>query len=287
MSAAGLGGRAGLGYSLRLVPAEVIEGQKTYHQNEETGMSKVRVFAPGGYRYIPAVFQYSSGIAAEDGYEIERVRFMKPLPLAEAFAAVEAHLRAIDRPTTAFAHCELRSAEPFTDRGFIEFNQQYVKTLERWGIYKDGDNPVARTNVCPMYDKPSTPSMFAFSYTVPATRAPRRSFMIAGGGDARGGSAPYSERIVRYNDTSPEGLREKVRFVIEEMEGRLSALGFGWQDAVSTQLYTVQNIGHLLGEELMKRGAGSGGLVWYYVRPPVVGLEFEMDVRGHAREIVL
>ena len=31
----------------------------------------------------------------------------------------------------------------------------------------------------------------------------------------------------------------------------------------------------------------SGGLVWYYVRPPVIGLEYEMDVRGTARELIL
>ena len=98
-------------------------------------MSETIVFAPGNYRYIPAVFQYSSGVAAEDGYEIERARFAKPLPMAEAFAAVEAHLKSIGRPTTAFAQCELRSAEPFTDQGFIDFNRQYVTTLERWGIY--------------------------------------------------------------------------------------------------------------------------------------------------------
>ena len=61
---------------------------------------------------------------------------------------------------------------------------------------------------------------------------------------------PYKDRIVRFGDTSPEGLREKVVFVIDEMERRLKALGFGWQDAVSTQAYTVQNIGHLVGEEL-------------------------------------
>jgi len=30
-----------------------------------------------------------------------------------------------------------------------------------------------------------------------------------------------------------------------------------------------------------------GGLNWYYARPPVIGLEFEMDVRSVAREIVL
>jgi hypothetical protein len=30
-----------------------------------------------------------------------------------------------------------------------------------------------------------------------------------------------------------------------------------------------------------------GGLTWHHARPPVVGLEYEMDVRGAAREIVL
>ena len=133
-------------------------------------MAEVPVFEAGGYRYIKAVFQYSGGVAAEPGYEIERARFAKPLPLADAFAAVEAHLKALGRPTTAFAACELRSPEPFTDQGFYDFNKAYVITLERWGIYKGGDNPVnpvARTNVCPMYDKPAEPVMYAFSYTVP------------------------------------------------------------------------------------------------------------------------
>jgi len=245
------------------------------------------VFAPGGYRYIPAVFQYSAGVAAEDGFELVRIRFRKPLPMADAFAAVEAHLKAVGRPTTAFAHCELRSPEPFTDQGFIDFNRHYVATLERWGLYRNEVNPVARTNVCPMYGKPAVPSMFAFSYTAPAASAGSATFVLAGAGDARPGPRPYSERIVRLNDTSPEGLREKVVYVIEEMEARLKALGFGWPDAVTTQAYTVQNIGHLVGEELARRGAIDGGLVWHYVRPPVVGLDYEMDVLGTARERVL
>jgi hypothetical protein len=71
------------------------------------------------------------------------------------------------------------------------------------------------------------------------------------------------------------------------MERRLELLGFGWPDAVSTQAYTVQNIGHLVGEELARRGAITGGLVWNYARPPVIGLEYEMDVRGAARELIM
>jgi len=253
-------------------------------------MAELAVFEAGGYRYIKAVFQYSGGVAAEPGYEIERVRLGKLLPLGDAYAAVEAHLRSIGRPMTAFAACELRTPEPFTDQGFYEFNQVYVKTLERWGIYKGGDdpvNPVARTNVCPMYDKPAQPVMYAFSYTVPAPKGARASFITSGGGEATSKRGTFRERIVRLDDTSPEGMREKVSFVVAEMERRLTLLGFSWKDAVTTQAYTVQNIGHLVGELMAARGACAGGLVWYYARPPVIGLEYEMDVRGAARELVL
>ena len=249
-------------------------------------MSDVIVFKAGGYRYISAVFQYSSGVAAEPGFEIERVRLLKPLPLAEGFAFVEAHLKALGRPSTAFAACELRSSTPFSEQGFTDFNREYVKTLGRWGIYKDEINPVARTNVCPAHGAPATPTLYAFSYTVPTT-SKRSSFIIAGGGEVGGLTGSFAERIVRYGETSADAMRDKVRHVAGMMEERLSALGFTWSDAVSTQAYTVQDIGALIGPELAARGAAAGGLSWHFARPPIVGLEYEMDVRGAAREITL
>ena len=250
-------------------------------------MSDVIVFREGGYRYIKAVFQYSSGVAAEPGFEIERARLSRPLPLAAGFAAVEAHIKALGRPSTAFAACELRSAAPFSEQGFRDFNREYVQTLARWGIYKDEINPVARTNVCPEYDPPPEPALYAFSYTVPAPNAKRGSFIIAGGGEARDGAGSFAERIVRSGETSPAAMREKVRFVVAEMERRLAALGFSWKDAVSTQAYTVQDIGALVGAEIAAHGAAAGGLAWHFARPPVTGLEYEMDVRGAARELVI
>jgi hypothetical protein len=249
-------------------------------------MPDVVVFKPGGYRYLQAGFQFSSGVAAESGYEIERARFARPLPLAAGFAAVEARLAALGRPSTAFAACELRSAEPFTEQGFEEFNREYVKTLARWGVYRDGANPVARTNVCPQYDKPRQPVLYAFSYTVPAASA-RRSFIVAGGAEVRGGPGGYAARTVRLGDTSIDALAEKIRFVVDLMEDRLKALGFSWSDAVSTQAYTVHDIGSLVAPLIGARGAMPGGLAWHLARPPVVGLEYEMDVRGAASEIVL
>jgi len=253
-------------------------------------MSAVPIFHAGNYRYIKAVFQYSGGVAAEAGFEIERARFFRPLPLADAFAAVEAHLQRMGRPLTSFAACELRSPAPFTDQGFYDFNKAYVATLARWGIYQGGEqpvNPVARTNVCPVYGAPAEPVMAAFSYTVPAQPNARGTFILAGSGDARAQGNSYQERIIRMGDTSPEALREKVLFVVAEMERRLGLLGFTWTDAVSTQVYTVQNIGHLVGDVLAARGACAEGLVWHYARPPVQGLEFEMDVRAAARELIV
>src|SRR5437867_1698305 len=181
-------------------------------------MPDVIVFKEGGYRYIRAGFQFSSGVAAQAGYDIERARLARPLPLAAGFAAVEAHLAALGRPTTAFAACELRSAEPFTEQGFEEFNRAYVKTLARWGIFRNevnpAVNPVARTNVCPQYDQPREPVLYAFSYTVPA-RSRRGSFIVAGGAEVRGGPEGYAARTVRYGETSADALREKLRFVVE------------------------------------------------------------------------
>ncbi len=249
-------------------------------------MADVIEFAPGGYRYIKGVFQYSAGVSALPGFAIERVRLTNAVPLAEGFALVESHLASLGRPMTAFCACELRSPEPFSEQGFVDFNRHYVGTLERWGLFKDETNPVARTNVCPEFAKPAEPSLHAFSYTIPMETT-RGSFIIAGGGEAREGAGPYQNNIVRLGDLSQDALVEKVRYVMTAMDGRLSALGFGWSDALSVQAYTVHDIGFLIAQEVIRKSAPTSGVVWNYSRPPVVNIEFEMDVRGAAREVAL
>jgi hypothetical protein len=125
-------------------------------------------FPVGNYRFIPAVFQYSGGVAANPGYEIERVRFDKWVPLAEGFAQIANYIQAAGRPLTSFCACELRSPAAFTDEGFRNFNLHYVKTLAEWGVYDGKTNPVARSNVCPEIDPPAEPSFYAFSFTRPS-----------------------------------------------------------------------------------------------------------------------
>jgi len=250
-------------------------------------MGDVIGFPSGGYRYIKGVFQYSAGAAAEPGFEIERARFQRPVPLAEGFRAVAAHLADMVRPLAALCACELRSPAPFTEEGFLAFNRVYVDTLEQWGIYRDGANPVARSNVCPEIDPPAVPSFYAFAYTVPGRPGARLTFHIAGSGEVPEGKGDYQDRIIRRGDTSAGGLREKARYVLGEMERRMTALGFGWAQVTGAQLYTVHDVHPFLAEEIVRRGAASHGLTWHFARPPVLGLDFEVDVRGVAREIIL
>jgi hypothetical protein len=205
------------------------------------------------------------------------------LPLSEGFDRIKAHLTKIGRPVAALCACELRSPEPFTESGFVTFNRQYIERLEQWGLIADGVNPVARTNVCPVSEPPAEVVLSAFSYTEPDDSG-EGSFIVAGSGEAREGLPEYRDSIVRLGETSPDAIRDKARFVLDEMQRRLAALGFSWADAGSTQAYTVHDIGGLVADEFVRRGAIRNGLEWHYARPPVVGIEFEMDVRRPLRE---
>ena len=111
--------------------------------------------------------------------------------------------------------------------------------------------------------------------------------MTAGSGEAREGGLTYEGRIIRRGDQSPEAMREKARFVLGAMELRMAALGFGWADVTATQVYTIFDIHPLLADEFVRRRAIPGGLTWHFARPPVQGLDFEVDVRGVAHELVI
>jgi hypothetical protein len=239
-----------------------------------------------GFRFVKGVFQYSAAVAALPGWRIERARFMRPLPLAEGFARIEAHLAGLGLPPTAFAACELRSPAPFSQAGFETFNRAYYGVLERWGVPVGDDNPVARANVCPEIGPPATPGFHAFSYARPAPDAPP-SFVIAGSGETEEGRGPYRDHTVALGDTSPAGMRAKAEHVLGVMERRMAALGVGWAATTGVQIYTVHDIAPFFADAIIARGAAPHGATWQYCRPPVVDLEFEMDCRGVHHELVL
>ena len=243
-------------------------------------------FTPGGFAYAPGVFQYSAGVRALAGHRIERVRFSRVVPVPEGFRRIAAFLQDQGRPLTAFCACELRSPAPFTEEGFRTFNLAYAQVLTEWGIMTGQANPVARSNVCPELDKPAEPGFQAFCFTRPdADAAP--SFMVAGSGESPEGRGNYRDHIVRLDDVSPDAMREKAAFVVGEMERRMAILGTDWAAVTGTQVYTVQDIHALLPDILIRRGAAPHGLTWHFARPPVVGLEYEMDCRGIGVERVI
>jgi hypothetical protein len=248
-------------------------------------MAGVETFTPGGYRFIPAVFQYSGGAAALPGFAVRRVRFRAPVPLAEGFARIERHIQAAARPLTAFCGCELRSPAQFSEAGFRAFNEHYVVTLKKWGLFDGTTNPVARSNVCPEIEPPPEPSFHAFSFTVASPNA-APSFVISGGAEAAEGTGSYVERTIRRGDQSVDGMREKGRYVLGEMERRMALLGFRWADTTAVQTYTVYDIHPFMADEIVRRGAARAGLTWHFCRPPVAGLDYEMDCRGLAVEEV-
>ncbi|UGY12569.1 2-amino-5-chloromuconate deaminase CnbZ [Bradyrhizobium septentrionale] len=240
-----------------------------------------------GYRFMPGVSQYSCGVSALPGFAIERVWFSQPVPLKAGFDRIADILKSAGRPLTAFGACELRSPAPFTEDGFKAFNAIYIKTLIEWGVMRDGVNPVARSNVCPKLDPPAEPSFHAFSYTVPAAKDAPSSFVVAGSGESVEGKANYRDHTVALGDTSPAGILAKAKFVANEMERRMSAFDGTWQDTTAVQLYTVHDAYPVLESELGHRGVLRNGLTWHFDRPPVIGLDFEMDCRRVHRERVV
>ena len=241
----------------------------------------------GDYSYLPGISAFSCGTVARAGHEIVHVTLAQPVPWRAGFQRIDGHLREQGRARTALCGIELRSPAAFTFAGFDQFNAGYRGLLADWGILVGDDNPPPRTTVAPVVGAPTEPSLYAFAYTVPG-RTPAPTFIVAGAGELRD-RAQGPEGIVRHGETTAEAMREKARFVLQTMQERLTALGGDWPRVTAIDVYTAQPIHALVLEEIL-RAAGAAaihGVRWFPSRPPIQGLEFEMDLRGVARELVL
>jgi len=141
--------------------------------------------------------------------------------------------------------------------------------------------------VAPVAAAPSEPSLYAFSYTQPGA-TPEPTFIVAGAGELRD-RAQGPDGIVRHRDTSPDGMREKARFVMAIMQDRLRTLGGDFRRVTAIDIYTAQPIHALVLDEILSSAGAAAihGVHWYPSRPPIQGLDYEMDMRGVARELAL
>ena len=241
----------------------------------------------GGYRFLRGIAPFSSGAVASPGYEVVHVMLVPAPPYRRGFEVMDRHLKEQARPPQALCGVELRSPQPFTFAGFNEFNLGYVEEIKRRSILVDGLNPVARTNVAPEVDPPPEAVLYGFSYTAPASGS-GATFVVAGAGELSGERLDARD-IIRRGDVSPEGLREKAAHVLKLMEERLRGLGVEWAQVTAIEIYTVQNNFSLMQKFLLPRlgPARIHGVRWHFARPPIRELDFEMDVRGCRRELVL
>jgi hypothetical protein len=239
----------------------------------------------GDYRFQPGIAPYSCGVVSKPGFEIVHVMLHRPVPYLDGFERIRKHLSKNGRPLGALCAIELRSPRPFTFEGFAEFNRGYADVLKEWGVFVNGVNPVARTNVAPEVAAPSGTSLYGFSYTRACVESLPQTFVVAGAGELPEGVLS-ADGIVRAGDVSPDAIAEKSRFVLDLMESRLLGLGGSWDRVTAIDLYTVHPIRSFLPDLLKRVGdAATHGIRWFYSRPPIEGIEFEMDLRGVLTEL--
>jgi hypothetical protein len=225
----------------------------------------------GGYRFLAAEGRpFSGGAVADEGFDLAHATFERPIPLEAGLAAAARHVIDSGRPVSAIAGFELRIPAPLTDADFESFNRGYVSKLKGLGLEVDGLMPAARTNVAPTVGAVSEPSVYAVSYTVPA-RSARRAFVLSG--------VPEAE---------PADTATMVDSMIGALTARLTEVGASWNDATAIQLYGVDDFTALVAETMLSR-IGPRALPtihWFPSRPPIEGLNLEVDVRAAGVELV-
>ena len=237
-----------------------------------------------GYQYLPGSTFASGAVLASDGFTIERAVLSALQPLQDGFRTIESHLASIGRPIGALCGIELRSPQTLPAEAFRAFNGLYNAQLESWGLIRDERSPLARTNVAPVTREVETPSLAAFSYTTEAPgSAP--SYVVSGTAELRDG-ARYPDDIVLPGEASPAALSEKLRVVVQIVLDRLAAAGTVWDDAATVHLYSSHAVDYELQHVVLPEFGISPvhGVISHATRPPVQGLELEIDVRRYNTE---
>jgi hypothetical protein len=238
----------------------------------------VSIHSTGTYRFLPAIAPYSSGVAAERGYDIVGLRFDAPPSVADGFARLDDELERRGLSPAALVGLELRSPVPFGFGAFDEFNEIYRDLLKERGLLEADVNPIARTNVVPVHGAPQEPVLLG-AFIVQKAKGPGGSdFVVAGSGEVDGGLDPAN--IVARGDVSERGLGRKVAFVLDEMRARLAGLGHTPESPTLVNVYTAYEAAGLSAALVEGLPAtGRCGFVRWLTRPPLVEVDFEMDCR--------
>ena len=234
-------------------------------------------FEAGGYHYLP-MGQFSSGVRAGPGMALRRVRFIKPLPIAQGMAVARKIIEAAGRPPAALAACELRSPLPLPRDEFVAFNERYLGALRGNGFPATAPYPVGRSNLAPILSPPAEAVLFAVTFTVAAKDGGGTDYLISGKPE----SSP--DGVVGGDDISDAGMRVKAAFVMDELRARVAEFGSDWSAITGAQCYTVRPLEPVIEMVMGELPLAWGGLTLVAAHPPVTGLYFEVDVRSVSEE---
>jgi hypothetical protein len=240
----------------------------------------------GNYAFIRGIGPFSSALVARPGFEIVHAGFRPFVPLTQGYAMVERHLRDLVRPISALCGMQLRIPEPLSREAFEQFNRPYLDKLNSWELEVDGANPVTRTNVSLEVNPVAEPMLAGFFYTVPSD-AQTRTWVLSGAPEIA--TREGGVKIVARGDTSAEGMRKKAECVMRVLGAHLAEMGLNWNTATAVNLYTVHNPHPIMASTLIASlgTASQVGINWHYSRPPVKGLELEIDAYAVRQELNL
>lgn len=249
--------------------------------------SRLKSNVRGGYQFLQGIDPYSSGVIAVSGREIVHATLSQPMPWQPGLIAVREHLERSGLDRFCLCGVELRCAAPHPMSGFIDFNHQYRSLLAEWDMLVEGENPVARTNVAPVVSPPDETLLYGFSYTRPS-EVDQSTFVVAGGGEL-----PHRElsdqHIVRFGESSEAAMLDKAKCVVDIMQTRLKRLQANAAILSSIRVYCAHPVHRVLNDAIVPGipEAARVGIHWFYARPPIRNIEFEMDMRGVRREIII
>lgn len=254
-----------------------------------SGSTTTTAVSEGGFRYIPeAGSPFSAGVAALAGHTLVRVRLHEPLPLDKGLDFVVRYLNDAGRPPSALAGLELRAPSVMSRPEFLTFNKRYVAALRTRKFVTGQNVPVARSNMAPLYDPPTTDVLSAFTYAAPIEAhdpASGATFLLSGRPEYDG------TVVIAPGDVSQNGLSRKAKFVMERLRQGVATLGGTWSDLTGVQIYMTEPL-PLVMDVMRAAGILNVGLSFFPGSTPVIGFdnvryEFEADVRAIRLERVV
>jgi enamine deaminase RidA (YjgF/YER057c/UK114 family) len=237
----------------------------------------------GAYKILPGGAAFCSGIIPYEGYEVVRVLLRPWIALEQGYGFIESYLKSVGRPIQAFCGIELRVPAPLAMSDWSTFNVPYLEQLRKWGLIFGDYSGVCRSNIALALHPPAATSLCAFSYTAPAS-AKSKTFFLSGQADI-----DASGKAIAEGDTGPTAMQRRARYTIDTVGATLAKLGVSWQDTTQIAFFHAHEIPDLWGAQLLGSlgEALRGGVLVYRARPPIAGLEVELEARALRQELVV